>query len=143
MTVRAAASRSAVTRSGARACVLRSSAIASRRTADSPDQRIRAHGQPRWRLTRSSVSSIRSGSSDDARLRRSLMHRERAVCVCCRGILWVRISHITLGLVPVICHRCNLGKCGRGETFGRASTPNQWGCYSRVNAAVLRFHGQR
>lgn len=80
---------------------------------------------------------------------RAHSQRVRAECVCCRGQTVLLVMGPAVWEVSVICHRCNVGKCGTVTSIEcgcRGSIDQhlqEHGCKSREGRLILRYQGRR
>lgn len=80
--------------------------------------------------------------------------RVPALCVCCGGRILLLVVGPTVWKAEVICHRCNVGKCGKPEREPGTDIDaflREHGCKSRladvdgrrVSMPILRHRGVR
>ena len=80
--------------------------------------------------------------------------RVRALCICCRGKTSLLVVGPTVWKAEAICHRCNVGACGKPEREPGHNVDaflREHGCKSRitevdgrqVSLPILRYRGVR
>lgn len=78
-------------------------------------------------------------------------YRVRAMCICCRGTSAIVVYGPSVWKVELICHRCNVGACGKAERHGIDGIDGldvdtwlrKYGCRSREGEPIMRYRGRR
>lgn len=71
--------------------------------------------------------------------------RVQAKCVCCRGTTSLLVYGPSMWRAEIICHRCNVGTCGKSEhhSLNVDAWLRKYGCRSRDGKPITRYRGHR